>query len=118
MKIFDIIDQVLSSMNVAFYDSFVDNGKERPDLYIVYNLYDTSSLYGDGVLLMLEYIITFNIIGDSVVNVDCTQQKLMKVLQENGFVYAGCNYAMDSDYPNMYRRIIDFKINLEAESEE
>lgn len=117
MKIYDTVDNALSSLGVAYYDSFADDGG-RPDLYIVYSLYDTTSLNGDGKPVSIQYTVTFNIFGNSVADVDKMHKKLFKTLLDNGFVYGGCSYSIDSDYPNIYRRIIDFKISLGMESED
>ena len=109
MSIYEIIDEILKTFNVPFYDTmpmFAEN--DEPSLYIVYSLYDVPNFYGDGILLGKKYIVTVNVIGNSVHNVDNLQKEISKTLQENNFIYAGCNYRIDSDFPRQYRRIIDF----------
>lgn len=109
MSIYEIIDGVLGSLDVPFYDTmptFAENNE--PPLYIVYSLYDTPDFYGDGEIISKKYIVTVNIIGNNVQSVDELQGNVSELLQENNFLYAGCNYQIDADFPKQYRRIIDF----------
>lgn len=115
MQIYSKIDDVLSSLSVPYYDSFVDSADGA---YIVYTLYDTPSLSGDGRVLCIDYVVTLNIFGKKVSDVDKLQHKLLCVMQDSGFCYAGCTYSIDTDFENTYRRAIDFKIALISESEE
>ncbi len=118
MKIYEKIDGTLKILDIPFYDTmpeFAEN--DEPPLYIVYSLYDTPKLFGRGRLLSTEYIITVNVIGTNIKEVDNLQKTLFRILQDNGFAYAGCSYQMDSDCPKQYRRIIDFKYLIESEEE-
>lgn len=109
MDIFEKTDSILNTLNVQFYDTmptFAENNE--PPLYIVYSLYDTPDFYGDGKLISKKYIVTVNIIGNNVRKVDKLQCDVSELLQKHDFIYAGCSYQIDNDYPKQYRRIIDF----------
>ena len=108
LNVYKVIDNILEQFNVPFFDGFTNFGDNEPELYIVYNLYDTPSLSGDGELKTLQYTITINIIGKKIQNVDELHKQVFNVLQKNGFIYAGCNYTFDTDYPEKTRRILDF----------
>ena len=111
MSIYDKIDGVLKILDVPFYDTmstFAEN--DEPSLYIVYSLYETPNFYGDGEIINSEYTVTVNVIGTNAKKVDELQMSVLALLQEYDFIYSGCNYQIDSDYPKQYRRIMDFKI--------
>lgn len=113
MSIFEKIDGVLKILDIPFYDTmptFAENNE--PSLYVVYSLYDVPKLWGDGKLISIEYVITVNIIGTNIREVDNLQVELLELFQNHDFAYAGCNYQMDSDFPKQYRRIMDFKYYL------
>ena len=110
MNIFERIDSIIKTLNVKYYDTMPSFGEyDEPQLYIVYSLYDKANFYGDGKLIGKEYTVTINVIGNNVRQVDELQEKISEILQNNGFVYGGCSYQVDKDYPRQYRRIIDFK---------
>lgn len=111
MSIFDKIDGLLKILDVPFYEAvaeFPEN--EEPPLYVVYNLYDTAELFGDGELKTKKYTVTINIIGDVAKSVDELQSELTELFIQYDCVYAGCQYQIDEDYPKKYRRIIDFYV--------
>lgn len=114
MNIFDRTDGVLRILNVPFYDTmpeFADG--EEPDLYIVYSVYDSPALRGDGRLEAVEYTVTINIIGTNAAETDALQLKLIPLMEEYDYSYGGCNYEIDSDFPATIRRITDFKTVIE-----
>lgn len=109
MNIFEKIDSIIGTLNIKYYDTMPTFGEyDEPQLYIVYSLYDRCDFFGDGKLVGRGYTVTINVIGNNVRQVDELQEKVGKVLQENGFIYGGCSYQIDNDYPRQYRRIIDF----------
>lgn len=118
MSIYERIDGTLKILSVPFFDTmpeFAENSE--PPLYIVYSLYDTPKLWGDGRLISTEYIVTVNVIGINAKEVDELQMSLLSLMQDYEFSYAGCNYQIDSDCPKQYRRIMDFKYVIESEEE-
>lgn len=113
MSIFDKIDGLLKILDIPFYEAvaeFPEN--EEPPLYVVYSLYDCPTLWGDGKVISNEYVITVNILGNDVKKIDELQNTVLGLFQDYDFVYAGCSYQIDTDYPAQYRRIIDFKYYL------
>lgn len=112
MSIYDKIDGVLKILDIPFYDTmptFAEN--DEPPLYVVYNLYDTPAFRGDGKLLAVEYTVTINVLGTDISKVDKLQSDILEIFQEYDFVYAGCNYEMDTECPTLYRRVLDFKFD-------
>lgn len=115
MKIYDRVDGVLKILSIPFFDTMPTFGEgEEPPLYVVYSLYDTPALSGDGRLTEVQYIVTLNVIGIEPKEVDDLQVRLLCIMQDYDFVYAGCNYKKDSDYVSKNRRIMDFKIQMEV----
>lgn len=62
MEIVDILDALLLTLDLPFYDSMpvFPNG-EAPELFIVYSFYSGSCIFADGVEKIRIYYVTFDI---------------------------------------------------------
>lgn len=107
--IHDKINGILSLLGVPYYARMPTfaSGKE-PELYIVYTLYNRVKSRLDGRIEAIEYTVTVNVIGRNTAAVDDKKTDIISLFEENGIHFAGCNYMSDSDFPQRFRRIMDF----------
>jgi hypothetical protein len=114
MTITDIIGSLLTPLNVTYYDSPPEFPEgEEPELYIYYTLYSTPKLRGGGVLMAEEYTITLTVSARSVARADILSEQVRDLFEENGFVWTGCNYSRDNDFPRGNLNSMDFKYVIE-----
>ncbi|MBQ8133488.1 MAG: hypothetical protein IJ192_03635 [Clostridia bacterium] len=107
--IFDLINGILAVLTVPYYFNRAEFAEgEEPPLFITYDIYDVPAERGDGEEIATEYVVTFNIFGRDPGKADKLYKELLGMLLENDFVRAGCNYSSTDNYPEYFRRSVDF----------
>ena len=110
----DIISSLLAPLNVPYYDSPPEFPEgEDEELYIYYSLYSCPKLRGGGVLMAEEYTVTLTVAARDVTQGDTLSGQVRDLFEENGFVWTGCNYSRDNDFPRGNLCSIDFKYLIE-----
>lgn len=116
MTIFDIIDGVLSGLNVPFYDHSPEFAEgEDPALFITYDVYDVPYLFGDGNEGVTSYGITINVFGLSAGDCDSLYKRVIKAFKDNEFCRKGGTFGRSNDFPGYYRLIGELTYNMEVE---
>ena len=113
---FEIIDNILSQLNIPFYDRQPQFTKNPPEQFITYSLYEVPVFYGCGKEQITRYHITFSIYTtgtDYKQNADTINSNLTALLLENDFVRQSGSYAVSNDFPKYYRRVIEFIYDYE-----
>lgn len=114
MTITDIISSLLTPLTVPFYDSPPEFPQsEEMALYIYYTFYSTPKLRGGGVLQAVEYTVTLTVAARNVTRGDALSEQIRELFENNGFVWTGCNYSRDNDFPRGNLNSMDFKYVIE-----
>lgn len=114
MIINNILDSVLQSLGVPYYDGVPEFPEgEDEELYIYYSLYSCPKLRGGGVLMAEEYTVTLTVAARDVTQGDTLSGQVRDLFEENGFVWTGCNYSRDNDFPRGNLCSMDFKYIIE-----
>jgi len=114
MTITDIISGLLDRLDVPYYDSPPEFPEgEEPELYIYYTFYSTPKLRGGGVLEAEEYTVTLTVAARNVAQGDSLSEQVRDLFERGGFVWTGCNYSRDNDFPRGNLNSMDFKYLLE-----
>lgn len=105
MTIFEILDGILSTFDVPYYDHMPEFAEgEEDELCISYNLYDVPSLFGDGAEDMTEYHVTVSVFGYNAQNVDSLYDSVISALKNEGFCRQGGVFSKSNDFPAYYRK--------------
>ena len=116
MSIFELIDGLLTTLDVPFYEGQPEFETEPPPAFISYNVYDVPGFWGCGEELYTTYYLTLNIYTtgtDKATVADNISVALTALLTENGFIRQTGNYGLSYAYPKYYIRIIDFSYSRE-----
>lgn len=114
MIINSILDTVLPSLGVPYYDGVPEFPEgEEPRAFCYYTLYSLPALRGGGVLMAEEYTVTLTVAARDVTQGDSLSEQVRDLFEENGFVWTGCNYSRDNDFPRGNLNSMDFKYVIE-----
>lgn len=112
MTVFEIIDGILTQLELPFYQNMPEFAREPPDIFIAYNLHNIPALRGDGHEIATRFFVTFNIFGKSNATVNNVYTNLKNLLENSGFTRSGTLYTSDSDFPKYFRITADYNIDL------
>lgn len=115
--IFDVINSVMDSLSVRYWFVRADLTTETPTLFIIYDLYDNAVDFGDGEETATRYTVTFHLYGQVPTDVDDLYRRMCRALKNAGFTRAGGSYSSTDDFPEYYRRSVDFYFISENEEE-
>ena len=114
MTINDVLSSVLPSLEIPYYDGVPEFPEgEEPMAYCYYTLYSLPELRGDGVLEAEQWIVTLTVAALDKETGDELSEEVRELMEENGFVWAGCTYTRDNDFPRGNLCSIDFKYVIE-----
>lgn len=117
-QIITLLEGVLSALTfdgaeVPFYFGMPDFAKDEPPRYIVYDLYEDPACFADNAETASEYTVTLSI---------CTAKPALplyravkQAMKSSGFVYQYGQPMNDTDYPQSYREIQEYKISITEE---
>lgn len=116
MSIFELIDGLLTTLDVPYYEGQPEFEAEPPSAFISYNVYDVPAFFGCGKELATTYYVTINIYtsgADKATVADNLSTALTALFTENGFIRQSGNYGLSDDFPKYYHRIIEFNYSRE-----
>ena len=124
MSFFDLLDGLLTTLDVPFFEGQPEFERSPPETFITYNVYDVPKLYGCGRELYTTYYVTINIYtcgerngADNCVHagiVACNLgEAVITLFTENGFVRQSGSFGLSNDFPDYYHRILDFAYSRE-----
>lgn len=112
MSFFDILDEVLSALEIPYYEGQPEFAEgDVPDEFVSYSVYDIPKLYGCGRELATTYYVTVNIYTsgeDKAQTADNISAVLTTLLTEKGFVRRSGSFGLTDDFPSCYHRIVEF----------
>lgn len=114
MTINEILSSVLPSLEIPYYDGVPEFPEgEEPEAYCYYTLYSLPALRGDGGLVAEQWTVTLTVAALDKETGDELSEEARDLMEENGFVWAGCTYTRDNDFPRENLCSIDFKYLIE-----
>lgn len=116
MSIFELIDGLLTTLDVPYYEGQPEFEAEPPPAFISYNVYDVPTFFGCGKELYTTYYVTLSIYTtgtDKAAVADNLSVALTALFTENGFIRQSGNYGLSDDFPKYYHRIIEFNYSRE-----
>lgn len=109
MTIQETISRILDGLDIINYTKMPDFANmEEPELYAVITLFDNIKARSDGKITSTEYHITIALIGFSEESVDVQKDNIISAMEEQRIFYSGTNYISDHDFPQQYRRDMEF----------
>lgn len=121
MSFHDLLNGLLSELNVPFYEGSPELPENSPELFITYSVYDVPKLRGEGVELVTSYSVTVNIYTTGRKKADRATsfgRDLTALFTENDFIRRSGSYGMTNSFPGYYRRIIEFNYDYDEEENE
>ena len=121
MSFFELLDGLLTELDVPFYEGQPEFERSPPEKFITYDVYEVPHLFGDGIEQTTNYHVTLNVFATgsdrarTAVNL-CTA--LTNLLTENGFLRQGGSFTLTDDFPRYYRKIIEFNYDYDNEEGE
>lgn len=112
MSIFELIDGLLTTLDVPFYEGQPEFEAEPPPAFISYNVYDVPAFFGCGKELATTYYVTINIYtsgADKAAAADNLGAALTILLTDSGFIRRSGNYGLTDDFPQYYHRTVEFE---------
>lgn len=114
ININDILDTVLPSLGVPYYDGVPEFPEgEEPRAFCYYTLYSLPALRGDGGLFAVQWTVTLTVCALERETADTLSQTAVGLMEDAGFVWTGCTYTRDNDFPRGNLCSIDFKYIIE-----
>ena len=116
MSFFDLLDGLLTTLDVPFYEGQPEFETEPPPAFISYNVYDVPKLFGCGKEVVTSYYVTINIYttgADKATVADNLNTALTTLFTNCGFIRQSGNYGLSDDFPKYYHRIIEFSYSRE-----
>ena len=104
MSFFDLLDGLLTTLDVPFFEGqqLYGCGKEfLTTYYVTINIYTTGDRNGEDICVHAG-VVACNL-GETVIT----------LFTENGFVRQGGSYTLSNDFPGYYHRILDFAYSRE-----
>lgn len=117
-QIITLLEKVLNALTfddteVPYYFGMPDFAADEPPCYIVYDLYEDPACFADDTETVNEYNITLSI---------CTTKPALSLyrnvkqaMKNAGFMYQYGQPMNDTDYPQNYRKIQEYKISIVTE---
>lgn len=126
MSFFDLLDGLLTTLDVPFFEGQPEFERSPPETFIVYTVWDVPKLYGCGKEFVTTYYVTINIYTrdekngtDNCVHAGIVACNLggavITLFTENGFSRQGGSFGLSNDFPCYYHRILDFNYDYEGE---
>lgn len=85
MNVYERIDNALSGLSLPYYCGVPNLSGERPNAYLVYDVYDVPELFSDGEEHAYTYNVTVKVITPDV-NIALRKQ-VRDAMKSEGFVY-------------------------------
>lgn len=119
MSFLDLLNGLLTELNVPFYEGAPDFGQDpAPQAFIYYSAHDVPKLRGCGEEMVTTYYVTINIlVAGSGQNADDIGHELTTLLINNGFIRMSGNYRFDDSFPKCYHKAIEFNYDYDYEEE-
>ena len=111
MSFFDLLDGLLSELEIPYYEGQPEFSGDAPDAFISYSVYDVPKLHGCGREIITSYDLTVNIYTTGAGRAqaaDSIGNTLINLLTNNGFVRRSGSFGLTDDFPGFYHRIIEF----------
>lgn len=118
MSFFDLLNGLLSELEVPYYEGQPELGESSPPQFISYSVDDVPKLWGDGELSVTTYGVTVNIYTSGTGKyreAENISRELTALLTENGFIRRPGSFGLSNDFPRYYHRIIDFYYDYDLE---
>ena len=110
MTVHEKIGGLLDTLSLPYYARMPTFAAgEEPELYIVYTIDNRVKSRSDGKINALEYTVTLNVFGRDETAVDEAADAVMSLFESSSIYFAGCSFMSGSDFPQKFRRIMDFK---------
>lgn len=116
MSFFDLLNGLLTTLDVPFYEGQPEFSGEPPEAFISYSVYDVPKFFGCGEELYTTYYVTVNIYvtgNDKAQTADNINMALTALLTENGFIRQSGSYGLTDDFPGYYHRTAEFNYSRE-----
>ena len=112
MSFFNLLDGLLTTLDVPFYEGQPEFENDPPAAFISYNVYDVPKLFGCGKEAATSYFVTINIYTtgtDKATVADNISTALTTLFVDSGFVRQSGAYGLTNDFPGYYHRTVDFE---------
>lgn len=112
MSIFELIDGLLTTLDVPFYEGQPEFETEPPPVFISYSVYDVPTFFGCGKELYTTYYLTISIFTtgtDKATVADNLSTALTTLFTDSGFVRQSGAYGLTNDFPGYYHRTVEFE---------
>ena len=112
MSFFDLLDGLLTTLDVPFYEGQPEFEGDPPAAFISYSVYDVPKLFGCGKEMVTSYYVTINIYttgADKATVADNLNTALTTLFTNCGFVRQSGAYGLTNDFPGYYHRTVEFE---------
>ena len=116
MSFFELLDGLLTELQVPFYEGQPEFERDPPEAFITYDVEDVPHQRGDGQELTTAYHVTFSIYTSGKYkrqNAAEVEQVLTALLLDNGFIRQSGSFGLSNTFMRYYRRIIEFNYDYE-----
>lgn len=121
MNFFELLDGLLTELDIPFYEGQPEFERSAPEAFISYDVYEVPNLYGDGAEKTTTYHVTINVFASGADRAETVRNlctALTILLTENKFIRRGGSYTLSDDFPRYYRKIIEFNYDYDNEEGE
>ena len=103
------ISQILTENGYVVYTKMpsFSQGAE-PELYLVVTQYDSVKARNDGRIQSIGCNVTVAIIGTDETAAYTAKNRIINILEQQGVYYRGTAYSSDLEYPQQFRRDMEF----------
>lgn len=111
MSFFDLLNALLTTLDIPYYEGQPEFEGEWPELFLSYNVYDNPVHWGCGVECGTKYVVTLNIYAkgaDRAQTAGNTGIAIDSLLTENGFFRISGSFGLSDDFPQYYHRIVEY----------
>ena len=116
MSFFDLLNGLLTTLDVPFYEGQPEFENDSPETFISYSVYDVPKFFGCGAEMVTSYYVTVNIYTtgtDKATVADNISAALTTLLIDSGFVRQSGAYGLTNDFPGYYHRTVEFSYSRE-----
>ena len=111
MSFHDLLNGLLSELEIPYFEGSPEFEGEWPELFVTYSVDDGPAHWGCGQEFCTRYNVTFSIYstGENMAqNAEDTGTALDTILTGNGFTRISGSFGFGSDFPDYYRRIVEY----------
>lgn len=121
MSFFELLDGLLTELDIPFYEGQPEFERSPPEEFITYDVYDVPNLRGDGKEKTTQYYATLSVFVTGTgrkARADRIVRDLSALLLDNDFIRQGGSYSSTDDFPRYYRRVTEFVYDYDNEEGE